>query len=141
MIEATTTIDKHVHSSDISPCSDFTDDSIEACENDEDDKSINNDVEDLEHDADSLDEGVGDISSDGEHQLSPGFVDKLSLTTTSSSAETVITNHQSQMVTTVNMRCDKSDKSDQDQLHRLSSPRLSPVKERMPSRFSFNNTA
>merc|ERR1712227_487293 len=41
MIEATTTIDKLVHSSNISPCSDFTDDSIDACENDEDDKSVN----------------------------------------------------------------------------------------------------
>jgi len=61
MIEATTTFDEKLDPSDISPSSDFTDDSIEACEGDkEDDNSINNNIEDIDHDVDSLDEGVGD---------------------------------------------------------------------------------
>merc|ERR1719391_1513976 len=102
MIEATTTFDEKLGPSDISPSSDFTDDSIEACEGDkEDDNSINNNIEDIDHDVDSLDEGVGDVSSDGENQLSPGYVKRSTLATastetSSSSCETVVTNSFSQ---------------------------------------------
>ena len=148
MIEATSTTTNKVeqcvnnsNSSDNSPCSDFTDDSIEICD-DEQDKSINDDIEDItDHDADSLDEGVGDVSSDGENQLSPAFVDKSSssFVTNSSSCETVVSQPDASKIAN-KINCDMNSENS-DVLKRLSSPRLSPVKERIPSRFSFNNTA
>ena len=96
MMEATTS-----RSGEVSPSPDFTD-SIEG-ENNHDnlETSIIDNQEELELDVDSLDEGVGDVSSDGEQQLSPV--------------------------------CDKSQTV-------KTSPALSPVKERIPSRFSFSNT-
>merc|ERR1712226_762858 len=65
MIEATTTTTQL-------PSPDFTD-SIEDNQNmkEEEEKSVMDNQEELDLDADSLDEGVGDVSSDGEHQLSP----------------------------------------------------------------------
>ena len=84
MIEATSaTCDNlgHANTSDLSPCSDFTDDSIEEDKDplslEDDQRSITQEVEELDQDADSLDEGVGDISSDGE--LSPGLRERASL--------------------------------------------------------------
>jgi len=140
MIEATTTFDEKLDPSDISPSSDFTDDSIEACEGDkEDDNSINNNIEDIDHDVDSLDEGVGDVSSDGENQLSPGYVKRSTMATSSSSCETVVTNSLSQSEESkfeIDVKVNKGD-----HVRRLSSPRISPSEERIPSRFSFNNTA
>ena len=137
MIEATTTSDNKP--TDMSPCSDYTDDSIELGDHDE--KSIDNEVEELDHDADSLDEGVGDISSDGEPGLSP--VDKSSVTT-SSSLETVVTRALTAQLSEeeeVLLRCDIKRHGDTEARNRISSPRLSPVKERIPSRYSFNNTS
>merc|ERR1712198_155542 len=140
MIEATTTFDEKLDPSDISPSSDFTDDSIEACEGDkEDNNSINNNIEDIDHDVDSLDEGVGDVSSDGENQLSPGYVKRSTMATSSSSCETVVTNSLSQSEESkfeIDVKVNKGD-----HVRRLSSPRISPSEERIPSRFSFNNTA
>ena len=149
MIEATTTSDKlgcNSEPSDLSPCSDYTDDSIEiGDEKESDERSINNEIEelDLDADADSLDEGVGDVSSDGEPQLSPvDIVDKSSLTT-NSSLETVvtkvITTQPSEEEEEVELRRDN--RRQQEAKNQLStSPSLSPVKERIPSRYSFNNT-
>ena len=150
MIEATTSGDKSEPISDMmSPCSDYTDDSIEIGDEKEesDERSINNEIEDLDHDVDSLDEGVGDVSSDGEPQLSPvEAVDKTSLTT-NSSLETVvtrevrvITTQSSEEEETVELRRDNRKQTEPEAKNRFSSPRLSPVKERLPSRFSFNNT-
>ena len=154
MIEATTTSDKlgcKSEPSDLSPCSDYTDDSIEiGDEKESDQRSINNEIEELDHDADSLDEGVGDVSSDGEPQLSPvDIVDKSSLTT-NSSLETVVTNVQEVRVITtqaseeeeVELRRDKRSQEPEAKSQFSTSPRLSssPVKERIPSRYSFNNT-
>ena len=99
MLEATTTRSEEVSSSPDFP------DSIEEKEEENGETSIIDNHEELELDVDSLDEGVGDVSSDGEHQLSP---------VTSSSCETVIRSQ--------------------------ASPASSPVKERIPSRFSFSNT-
>merc|ERR1712154_177307 len=102
---------------------------------------IDNEVEELDHDADSLDEGVGDISSDGEPGLSP--VDKSSVTT-SSSLETVVTHALTTQLSEeeeVLLRCDIKRHGDTEARNRISSPRLSPVKERIPSRYSFNNTS
>ena len=89
MIEATSaTCDNlgHANTSDLSPCSDFTDDSIEEDKDplslEDDQRSITQEVEELDQDADSLDEGVGDISSDGE--LSPGLRERASLVLNSS---------------------------------------------------------
>ena len=96
------------------PSPDFTD-SIED-KQEEEEKSVIDQQEELELDADSLDEGVGDVSSDGEHQLSPVCEKSGS----SSSCETEIAN---------NINTSHSH-----------SHSLSPVKERIPSRFSFSNT-
>ena len=95
MIEATTTTQL--------PSPDFTD-SIEDNQNmkEDEEKSVMDIQEELDLDADSLDEGVGDVSSDGEHQLSPV--------------------------------CEETGKTTSVPLP------LSPVKERIPSRFSFSNT-
>ena len=95
MLEATTTRSEEVASSPDFP------DSIEEKEEENGETSIIDNHEELELDVDSLDEGVGDVSSDGEQQLSPV--------------------------------CDKSQTV-------KTSPALSPVKERIPSRFSFSNT-
>ena len=99
MLEATTTRSEEVASSPDFP------ESIEEKEEENGETSIIDNHEELELDVDSLDEGVGDVSSDGEPQLSP---------VTSSSCETVIRSQDS--------------------------PASSPVKERIPSRFSFSNT-
>jgi len=147
MIEATTSGDKSEPMSDMSPCSDYTDDSIEiGDEKESDERSINNEIEDIEHDVDSLDEGVGDVSSDGEHHLSPvEAVDKSSLTT-NSSLETVVTKEirvittQSSEEEEVELRRDNRKLEPEAKNRFSSSPRLSPVKERLPSRYSFNNT-
>ena len=107
MMEATTT-----RSEQVSPSPDFTDSIEERGNNiDNEQKSILDHEEDLDLDVDSLDEGVGDVSSDGENQLSPVCEKSV----TSSSSETVITT-----ILPV-------------------SPTVSPVKERIPSRFSFSN--
>ena len=115
MMEATTTTTTTTTTPIPSP--DFTD-SIEDNQTgqNEEEKSVIDHQEELELDADSLDEGVGDVSSDGEHQLSP-VCEKSG---GSSSCETEIANNS------------KTSHS-----HRHS---LSPVKERIPSRFSFSNT-
>ena len=103
MIEATTTQ---------LPSPDFTD-SIEENQNlkDEEEKSVIDNQEELDLDADSLDEGVGDVSSDGENQLSPV-------------CERPNTSCESGAVIPSNIN---------------TSQRLSPAKERIPSRFSFSN--
>ena len=107
MIEATTTTQI--------PSPDFTD-SIEdnLTRNEDEEKSVIDNQEELDLDADSLDEGVGDVSSDGEQQLSP-----LCEKSGSSSG--------GEMENNINTSLS----------HRHS---LSPVKERIPSRFSFSNT-
>ena len=149
MIKATTTSDKfgcNSEPSDLSPCSDYTDDSIEiGDEKESDEQSINNEIEelDLDADADSLDEGVGDVSSDGEPQLSPvDIVDKSSLTT-NSSLETVvtkvITTQASEEEEEVELRRDNRRQEPEAKNQFSTSPGLSPVKERIPSRYSFNN--
>ena len=81
MIEATTTTTQL-------PSPDFTD-SIEdtLIRKDDEEKSVIDNQEELDLDADSLDEGVGDVSSDGEHQLSP--VCEKSGSSSSSSCEIV----------------------------------------------------
>ena len=114
MIEATTTSTTTTQL----PSPDFTD-SIEDNHNREDEeKSLIDNQEELDLDADSLDEGVGDVSSDGEHQLSP-VCDKSG---SSSSCETLAV-----AVAVI--------------ANNTSHPHpLSPVKERIPSRFSFSNT-
>merc|ERR1719410_1298979 len=113
----------HANTSDLSPCSDFTDDSIE-----DDKRSITEEVEELDQDADSLDEGVGDISSDGE--LSPGLRERASIVL-NSSCETVVRAKEEEEEEVI-FRCDNK---------KNSSVGLSPVKERIPSRYSFNNTS
>ena len=121
----------HANTSDLSPCSDFTDDSIEEDKDplslEDDQRSITGEVEELDQDADSLDEGVGDISSDGE--LSPGLRERASLVL-NSSCETVVRAKEEEEE--VIFRCDNK---------KNSSVGLSPVKERIPSRYSFNNTS
>ena len=121
----------HANTSDLSPCSDFTDDSIEEDKDplslEDDQRSITGEVEELDQDADSLDEGVGDISSDGE--LSPGLRERASLVL-NSSCETVVRVKEEEEE--VIFRCDNK---------KNSSVGLSPVKERIPSRYSFNNTS
>merc|ERR1719219_407783 len=111
MIEATTTTNTQL------PSPDFTD-SIEDNQNrkDDEEKSVIDNQEELDLDADSLDEGVGDVSSDGEHQLSP-VCEKSGSSSSSCESVAVISNNTSQ-----------------------TSHPLSPVKERIPSRFSFSNT-
>ena len=82
-----------------------------------------------------------DISSDGEPGLSP--VDKSSVTT-SSSLETVVTRALTTQLSEeeeVLLRCEIKRHGDIEARNRISSPRLSPVKERIPSRYSFNNTS
>ena len=105
MIEATTTTEL--------PSPDFTD-SIEDTEirKDDEEKSLIDNQEELDLDADSLDEGVGDVSSDGEHQLSP-VCEKSGCENVAVISNTINTAHPHP---------------------------LSPVKERIPSRFSFSNT-
>ena len=123
----------HASTSDLSPCSDFTDDSIEEDKDplslEDDQRSISQEVEELDQDADSLDEGVGDISSDGE--LSPGLRERASLVL-NSSCETVVRVKDEEEEEEVIFRCDNK---------KNSSVGLSPVKERIPSRYSFNNTS
>ena len=108
MIEATTTTTTAL------PSPDFTD-SIEdtLIRKDDEEKSVIDNQEELDLDADSLDEGVGDVSSDGEHQLSP--VCENSGSSSSSSCEIVAV--ISKNINTANPHP------------------LSPVKERIPSRF------
>ena len=122
----------HANTSDLSPCSDFTDDSIEEDKDplslEDDQRSITGEVEELDQDADSLDEGVGDISSDGE--LSPGLRERASLVL-NSSCETVVRVKEEEEEEVI-FRCDNK---------KNSSVGLSPVKERIPSRYSFNNTS
>ena len=105
MIEATTTQ---------LPSPDFTD-SIEENQNlkDEEERSVIDNQEELDLDADSLDEGVGDVSSDGEQQLSP-VCEKPGTSSSCESGAVITTNIDT-------------------------SQRLSPAKERIPSRFSFSN--
>ena len=100
------------------PSPDFTD-SIEDNQTgqNEEEKSVIDQQEELELDADSLDEGVGDVSSDGEHQLSP-VCEKSGSSSSCESCESVAVIS-----------------------HNTTNPHpLSPVKERIPSRFSFSNT-
>lgn len=107
MIEATTTTQI--------PSPDFTD-SIEdnLTGTGDEEKSVIDNQEELDLDADSLDEGVGDVSSDGEHQLSPVCEKSGS----GSSCESETSNN----------------------INPSHSNPLSPAKERIPSRFSFSNT-
>ena len=145
MIEATTTNTKVMDdqaTSDFSPCSDgfstsFTNDDHKIDKEPNSGYSENNphfiDDEDFQQgDIDSLDEGVGDISSDGEHPDSPTCQESNNNTI----GEPVVT------------KCAKSDEkvsdlsliSDSDphsSIHRVNSQTTSLVKERIPSRFSF----
>ena len=83
------------------------------------------------------------MSSDGEPQLSPvDIVDKSSMTT-NSSLETVVTKvitTQSSEEEEVELRRDNRRQEPETKNQFSTSPRLSPVKERIPSRYSFNNT-
>ena len=124
MIEATTTVDNDTSEH-------FTEDSIEASgdNNNDDQASVSNDLAELDNDdldVDSLDEGVGDVSSDGE-QASPSPAGTGCVMNTGQDTECP-RNSQSFITTDTN-----------DSLERKISVSSPPV-ERIPSRFSFNNT-
>jgi hypothetical protein len=121
--------------SDLSPCSDrysssFTDnehnlDKEEEIEPDEETFKlieIEKEVDHLDKDADSLDEGVEDISSDYDYLNSPSFQTEHPQISTDT--------------TQVQMRIN-SDRNLKDWSPMNNLQKLSPIKERMPSRFSF----
>jgi len=121
--------------SDLSPCSDgynssFTDNehNLEKDEELDLDKEtfelieIEEEVDDLNKDADSLDEGVEDISSDHDYLNSPSF----------ETEHRQISSNTSQVQMRTNSDRKRNDFSPTKNLQKLS-----PEKERMPSRFSF----
>ena len=140
--EVTTTNTKVINSegrqaikSDLSPCSDgynssFTDnehnlDKEEEVEPDEETLEfieIEEEVDHLDKDADSLDEGVEDISSDYDYFNSPSFQTECPK----------ISSDTSQVLMRTNSDTKPKDLSPMNNLQKLS-----PVEERMPSRFSF----
>merc|ERR1719186_1020032 len=91
-------------------------------------------VLELDGDSDSLDEGVGDISSDGDHHDSPCFGEKNGMSNNNiNSGDPAITKSDEsyEKVSDLTENIDP-----QTYLHTTyNSPTTSPVKERIPSRF------
>merc|ERR1712106_120363 len=81
-------------------------------------------IDNLQKDADSHDEGVEDISSDYDNLNSPSFQTNQPKT-------------NQKNISQVLMRGTTDKIANMDDFRRLSSSATSPVKERMPSRFSF----
>jgi len=81
-------------------------------------------IDNLEKDADSHDEGVEDISSDYDNLNSPSFQTNQPKTNQKNTSQVL-------------MRGTADKIANVDDVRRLSSSATSPVKERMPSRFSF----
>eukprot|EP00092_Neocalanus_flemingeri_P029373 GFUD01031889.1.p1 GENE.GFUD01031889.1~~GFUD01031889.1.p1 ORF type:complete len:723 (-),score=209.01 GFUD01031889.1:189-2357(-) len=95
--------------------------------------SDKNDIEviDLDEDIDSLDEGVGDISIDCENPDSPSFDD----------IDNITKNSDEKLFMTRSAINDEKVTLDSDlhiNMNRSNSSTTSPVKERIPSRFSFD---
>merc|ERR1712106_252064 len=81
-------------------------------------------IDNLEKEADSHDEGVEDISSDYDNLNSPSFQTNQPKTNQKNTSQVL-------------MRGTADKIANVDDVRRLSSSATSPVKERMPSRFSF----
>merc|ERR1712106_191930 len=151
MIKATTNtkvinnnVDSQDVTSDFSPCSDgnsssFMDDeckfdvktnSLEFEPKSSAYESNNNEdhhVSDLDGDVDSLDEGVGDVSSDCEHPEENSNI--FNNDDDNSEAPVAKSAKSDKKVSDMSLTLD---------IQRLNSPTTSPVKERIPSRFSFD---
>eukprot|EP00092_Neocalanus_flemingeri_P006287 GFUD01006763.1.p1 GENE.GFUD01006763.1~~GFUD01006763.1.p1 ORF type:complete len:731 (+),score=201.86 GFUD01006763.1:365-2557(+) len=154
MIEATTTntkvmddVEDQSVTSDFSPCSDgfltsFTDDERKMYEDpnfgqNEINPECNEEEDQQDVDLDSLDEGVGDISSEGENPESPSFQENNNILNNKNNRA-----EPEDMMSTINEEkvSDVSTTVESDQhtnLHQISIAIKSTVKERIPSRFSF----
>eukprot|EP00092_Neocalanus_flemingeri_P076051 GFUD01094292.1.p1 GENE.GFUD01094292.1~~GFUD01094292.1.p1 ORF type:complete len:710 (+),score=200.59 GFUD01094292.1:533-2662(+) len=93
---------------------------------------------DFNNEVDSLDEGVGDISSDCEHSDSPSFDYINGITNNNNNSETPFITKSAtndERVSDLSLTLDSDLHSN---INRSYSSTTSPVKERIPSRFSFN---
>ena len=156
MIKATTNtkvisnVDNQDVTSDFSPCSDgnstsFMDDeckfdvkanSLEFEPKGSAYESNNNEdhhVSDLDGDVDSLDEGVGDVSSDCEHPEENSNI--LNNDDDNSEAPVAKSAKSDEKMSDMSLTLDKGPHTN---VQRLNGPTTSPVKERIPSRFSFD---
>ena len=87
-------------------------------------------------DVDSHDEGVGDVSSDGDHPESPDFVSMQIINNMNCEEANFVGCEKNKQITDFNVP-PYSDKPEN--INGLRSQTTSPAKERLPSRFTFDN--